>query len=156
MKGAFDCDTAIDSTSGIFEVEFGISADGFPVARVKDFAFAMLRGRDSRHHLATGWNTAQPLEQWRRSDFYGLSGELTDEAAFRSRVFEQAEHCQEREALGRVELPARSQTLWGPSQTTTRYADGVVGYSTASHGGFYLSAERNRIVHLLLRAEGGW
>jgi hypothetical protein len=37
----------------------------------------------------------------------------------------------------------------------TVYIDGIVSHSTAGHGGFKLSDERNRHVHPLLRAEGG-
>ncbi|OYX00522.1 MAG: hypothetical protein B7Z14_08845 [Bosea sp. 32-68-6] len=119
-------------------------------------AFAMLPARDGRHYLATGWRIARPIAEWRRSDFYGHSGELADEGAFRTKVLEQAEHQREMESLGRVELPSRSQTPWGISQGASRYAEGVESHSTASHGGFYLSAERNREVHSLLCAEGGW
>ena len=38
------------------------------------------------------------------------------------------------------------QTPWGPSQSTERIADGVFWYSTASHGGFFLSQERRRAM----------
>jgi hypothetical protein len=34
------------------------------------------------------------------------------------------------------------ETPWGPAQTTKEYAPGIVFYSTASHGGFYLSQVR--------------
>lgn len=83
------------------EVAFGRSADGFPVARVADTAFAMLPACDGRHYLASGWRIGRPMKQWARPDFYGHSGELTDEAAFRARVLENAEHQREKRALGR-------------------------------------------------------
>jgi len=38
----------------------------------------------------------------------------------------------------------------------TLYAEGIERHSTAGHGGFKLSAERNRKVHPVLRAKGGW
>ena len=47
-------------------------------------------------------------------------------------------------ALGRREVSSRVHTPWGTSQGATVYADGVVFHSTAGHGGFHLSPERNR------------
>lgn len=156
MKSAFDCDTATGSAPENPKVEFGRSSEGFPVARVGDSAFAMLSARDGRHYLATGWRLARPLAQWRRSDFYGHSGSLENEAAFRAKVLEHAEHLRDKRALGRTEIRSRSQTPWGVSQSATVYAEGIESHSTAGHGGFKLSTERNRMVHPLLRAEGGW
>ena len=137
-------------------VEFGRCSEGFPVARVGDNAFAMLPGRDGRHYLASGWRISRPLAVWRRSDFYGHGGELSDEAAFRARVAENAEHQRERKALGRREAHSRARTPWGTSQRATIYAEGVICHSTAGHGGFHLSAERNRKVHPMLRVNGGF
>ncbi len=148
--------TEANDTSRYPEVSFGRSADGFPVARLHDTAFAMLPSREGRHYLATGWKIARPFAEWRRSDFYGHSGELADEAAFRARVIENAEHQRERQALGRCEIFTRVHTPWGMSQHTIVYAEGVECHSTAGHGGFKLSAERNRKVHPMLRSAGGW
>ncbi len=138
------------------EVEFGRSADGFAVARVVNSALATLPGRDGGHYLAYGWKIGRPIAEWRRADFYGHSGDLADENAFRAKVAESAEHQRERKALGRVEDYSRAHTPWGASQSATVYADGVVSRSTAGHGGFKLSAERNRHVHPMLRSRGGW
>ena len=143
-------------TPDILEVEFGRSADGFPVARVDDVAFAMLPAAGNRHFLANSWKLHTLLSEWRRSDFYSHAGELADEDAFRAKVMEHAEHRRERAALGRVETFSRASTPWGVSQGATVYADGVQSHSTAGHGGFKLSAERNRRVHPTLRARGGW
>lgn len=156
MTRALACDNAIDVASGLPEVEFGMSANGSPVARVGDTAFAMVPRRDGGHYLATGWKIDRPLDEWRRSDFYRHSGDLADEAAFRARVCEHAEHQRETEALGRVAIQSRAHTTWGKSQGVTRYADGVECHSTAGHGGFKLSGERNGRVHPLLRLEDGW
>ncbi|MBN9491078.1 MULTISPECIES: DUF7007 domain-containing protein [Pannonibacter] len=138
------------------EVAFGISADGYAVGRVGDNAFAMLPGRDGRHYLASGWRISRPLAEWRRDDFYGHSGEIADEAAFRLRVQENAEHQRECHVLGRRKIASRLPTPWGTSQGATVYAEGVECHSTAGHGGFKLSAERNRKVHTLLRVAGGF
>ena len=156
MTGAFTCDTALDAAHGLLGVEFGMAIDNVLVARVGDTAFAMLPGRDGRHYLASGWKGDQPLAEWRRSDFHGHSGDLADEAAFRATVYKHAEHQREKKAFGRVEIHSRAQTPWGVSQGATRYAEGIECHSTAAHGGFKLSAERNGQVHRLLRAKGGW
>lgn len=138
------------------DVAFGRSADGLLVALVGETAFAMVPARDGRHFLVMGWRTSRPMGEWTRGDFYGHSGELADEAAFRNAVLENAEHQRERRLLGRIEQYSRAHTPWGISQGSTVYAEGVASYSTASHGGFKLSAERNRIVHSMLRSKGGW
>ena len=148
--------TVTDSNPGLPEVEFGCSSDGYLVARVGDTAFAMLPGRDARHYLATSWRINRPMAEWKRSDFYGHSGELADEAAFRTKVVENAEHQREKFALGRRDAGCNANTPWGPSQGVTVYAEGVVCHSAAGHGGFHLSAERNRKVNPVLRARGGW
>jgi hypothetical protein len=138
------------------EVAFGRSMEGFAVARVGDNAFAMIPGRDGRHYLAAAWRLPRPLDQWVRADFYGHSGELADDAAFQARVLENADHHRERRALGRRGIHSRAYTPWGTSQGATVYADGVTVHSTAGHGGFHLSAERNGRVNPSLRARDGW
>ena len=143
-------------SSEILEVEFGRSADGLPVARVGDVAFAMLPAAGNRFFLANGWKLHSLLSEWRRSDFYGHAGELADEDAFRAKVAEHVDHRRERAAFGRVETFSRVSTPWGVSQGATIYADGVESHFTAGHGGFKLSAERNRRVHPMLRGRGGW
>jgi hypothetical protein len=142
--------------AGLPEVSFGRSADGLLAALVGDTAFAMATARDGRHYLVTAWRIARPMAEWTRDDFYGHSGDLADEAAFRAHVHENAHHQRERKMLGRVEDYSRVHTPWGASQAATVYAEGVTSYSTAGHGGFKLSAERNRKVHPMLRAKGGW
>lgn len=144
------------SISALRGVEFGRSADGLLVARVGDTAFAMVPGRDDQHYLATGWRLARPLAQWTRSDFYGYAGALADDASFRARVVENAQHQQQRAALGRSEIFSRANTPWGVSQGATRYAEGVVSHSTAGHGGFELSPERNARIHPSLRTTDGF
>ncbi|WGR90714.1 hypothetical protein MTX26_35340 (plasmid) [Bradyrhizobium sp. ISRA443] len=141
---------------GLPGVSFGRSADGLLVALVGDSAFAMAPARDGRHYLATAWRISRPMDEWRRGDFYGHSGVLADEAAFRARVLESAEHQRECKMFGRVEAHSHVHTPWGASQGATVYAKGVTSHSTAGHGGFKLSAERNGKVHPILRAKDGW
>jgi len=156
MTGSRSPDCARDRAPVPPAILFGRSAEGFPIAQVGETAFAMLPARDGQHYLATAWRLARPLAEWRRSDFYGNSGRLPDETAFRARVLENAEHQRERAALGRIEIHSRIHTPWGVTQGATVYADGVQFHSTAGHGGIKLSAERNRKVHPMLRAKGGW
>lgn len=143
-------------TSGFPEVEFGHTADGMFAARVADNAFAMAPGRDGSHYLVTAWRIDRPITEWKRGDFYGHNGDIANEAAFRARVLENAEHQREKKALGRREIHFAAYTPWGPSQGATVYAEGITCHSTAGHGGFHLSAERNRKVHPSLRANRGW
>jgi hypothetical protein len=144
-----------DEAPGYPGVSFGRSADGLLAALVGEHALAMTPARDGRHYLVTGWRIRRPMAEWTRSDFYGHSGELADEAEFRARVLEQAEHQREKIVLGRREERSTASTPWGPSQGATVYADGVIFHSTAGHCGFLLSPERNRKVHPTLRVSGG-
>lgn len=145
-----------DITPGTPGVSFGRSADGMLVALVGDHAFAMAPARDGRHYLVTGWRIRRPMAEWTRDDFYSHGGELANEEAFRAKVLEQAEHQRETAALGRQEVRSSAHTPWGPSQGATVYADGIIFHSTAGHGGFHLSPERNATVHPMLRAANGF
>lgn len=71
-------------------------------------------------------------------------------------MIENAEHQSEPRALGRRERFTRVHTPWGPSQRTTVYAEGVECHTTSGHGGFKLSATRNRDVHPQLRSKDGF
>lgn len=135
---------------------FGHSGDGILVALVDDNAYAMMPGRHGKHYFASGWRIARPMAEWTRSDFYGHGGDLADESAFRSKVREHAQHIEERRRLGLRDIPGGAHTPWGPSQGGTVYTEGITSHSTAGHGGFKLSADRNRHVHPMLRAAGGW
>lgn len=144
------------SSSDSSGVEFGRSADGMPVARVGDLVFAMVPARDGRSFLASAWRVSRPLSDLKRDDFYSHHGSVADEAAFRERMVEQAEHSDELRVLARQSVRMNCSTPWGSSQGATVYADGIVSHTAAGHGGFKLSAARNATVHLTLRADGGW
>ncbi len=137
-------------------ITFARSDEGLLVAKVGDSAFALLPGSDGRFFLASAWRLHRPMEEWKRSEFYGHGGDLEDETAFRARVAENAEHQRQRTALARREVSSRASTPWGPSQHATIYADGVICHSTASHGGFHLDAGHNAKVHPGLRTPGAW
>lgn len=144
------------TTPAIPGVEFGRGADGLLVARVGDHAFAMVPGRKGGHFLSTAWRLSRPIAEWTQADFYGLSGVLADEQAFRTHIAEHALHQQQRAALGRRQTVSHAYTPWGPSQGATVYADGILCHSTAGHGGFQLTPDRNALVHPTLRAADGF
>ena len=110
-------------------VEFGVSADGFPVARIANTLLAMLSARDGASFLASAWRLTRSLPELTREDFHGHEGRLRDEA---------------------------TSTPWGPSQLATIYAEGIVLHMTAGHGVFHLSAERNLRVLPMLRKSSPW
>ncbi|MET4213878.1 hypothetical protein [Bradyrhizobium sp. LA2.1] len=142
--------------AGFPAVSFGHSADGLAVALVDETAFAMAPARDGKHYLVTAWRIPRPMNEWTRGDFYGHFGELADEAAFRARMVEQAEHSRELKTLCRRVTRIPCYTPWGTSQGTTVYAEGVICHSTAGHGGFHLTPERNAQVHPILRSDDGY
>lgn len=156
MTAPRTCDQANHPTPAAAGVLFTRTHDGLLVAKVRDNAFAMMPARNDRYYLASAWRLSRPMEEWSRGDFYGHGGELADEAAFRARVHENAEHQRQRAALGRREIRSGANTPWGASQCVTVYADGVLSHSTAGHGGFHLDAAHNAKVHPALRARGGW
>jgi len=143
-------------TPDLSGVEFATSAEGFPVARVDDTAYAMLPGRDGTHHLAAAWFVRRPLHELVQGDFNGFHGALADEATFRAKMAEKAEHIREKRALGRREIHSRASTPWGPSQGATVFAEGIACHSTAGHGGFQLAGDRNAKVDPRLRNSNGW
>lgn len=136
--------------------EFGTGAEGFPVARIGDIVLALLSTRDGGFFLASAWRVSKPLAELRRDHFYGHDGRVDDEAAFRDRVIETCSHMNELSTLSRVQTQVAASTPWGGSQFATIYADGIIKHSTAGHGGFHLSSDRNRQVDPMVRAEGGW
>ncbi|MBW9075588.1 DUF7007 domain-containing protein [Agrobacterium deltaense] len=148
-------DKTIASTREYSWVEFGVSADGFPVARIGDITLAMLPLPEGGGFLASAWRANRPLCDLTRADFYSHQGRLTNEAAFRSCVLETAEHKRELAQLNRIQTRMSCSTPWGASQIATIYADGIVSHMTASHGGFMLSQDRNAQVHPTLRSTDG-
>lgn len=137
-------------------IEYGRSSEGFPVARLDDLLLAMLPRGSGGWYLASAWRLTRPLCELTRAEFYGHDGELADEAAFRARVLETADHRRELSRLQRIQTRMACSTPWGASQLATIYAKGIVVHMTAGHGGFRLSAERNTRVMPALRIASGW
>ncbi|MDP2119563.1 MAG: hypothetical protein Q8K28_06640 [Hoeflea sp.] len=140
-----------------YDVTFGVSADGFPVARLDDTTLAMVPTTDgSAAFLASAWRLTRPLSDLKRQDFFGHDGRLKGEAEFRTRVFETARHKAELAGLRREQSRISRSTPWGASQHATIYANGIVFHTTSGHGGFHLSAARNVKVLSTLRNASGW
>lgn len=67
-----------------------------------------------------------------------------------------ATHAEELQKLGRSAVKAGIGTPWGLAQTADRYGEGIIYYSTSSHGGFRVDDDRNRVLHPLYRNADGW
>lgn len=155
MTGALKSSSATP-TPDLSGVEFATSADGIPVARIDDLVLAMVMSPSGFAFLASAAFVRRPLAELTRADFIGHDGRLADEAEFRARAAETAGHKRDLAALNRVQTRMSASTPWGGSQLAVIYADGVVAHSTAGHGGFHLSADRNSKVHSLLRKDTPW
>ncbi|SEI19455.1 hypothetical protein SAMN05216228_104624 [Rhizobium tibeticum] len=138
------------------DVEFGVSADGFPVARIGETLLGLISNGSDNLFLASAWRITKPLAEVRRHHFYRHDGRVADEAAFRLRAIETAEHLRELTALSRMQTRMSASTPWGGSQLATIYAEGVVSHSTSGHGGFHLSPDRNLQVDASVRSASGW
>ena len=57
---------------------------------------------------------------------------------------------------GSADVQVGSQTPWGEADQVEDIAPGIVRVYTASHGGYKLSAQRNRKVPAPFRQQGGW
>lgn len=137
-------------------VEFGASTDGMPVARIDDLVLAMVTSPSGFAFLARAVAVRRPLAELTRADFFGHDGRVANEAEFRMRVAETAGHKHDLAKLNRVQTRMSASTPWGGSQMAVVYAEGVIAHSTAGHGGFHLSADRNAKVHSLLRKDTPW
>lgn len=144
------------STPDLSGVEFATSADGLPVARIDDLVLAMVTAPSGFAFLASAVFVRRPLSELTRADFIGHDGRVADEAEFRGRVAETAGHKRDLAKSNRVRTRMSASTPWGASQMAVIYADGVIAHSTAGHGGFHLSADRNGKVHPLLRKDTPW
>lgn len=137
--------------------EYGTTSDGLMAARVDYLALIAIPSRDGQgYRVATALTGSKPICQWSASDGLGSDGHVADEAGFRAQVEDCLLHFRQRDALGRTRIHLPVPTPWGPSQSATRYAEGIVCHETASHGGFHLDKERNTAMHPALRLSAGW
>ncbi|NYJ14762.1 hypothetical protein GGI64_005860 [Rhizobium leguminosarum] len=105
------------STPEDLGVEFARAADDMAVARIGDLVFAMVPAGGGQYLLASAWRVSRPLAALKRDDFYSHHGAVADEAAFRDRMIEQAEHSRELGLLSRQSVRMTCSTPWGASQS---------------------------------------
>jgi hypothetical protein len=87
--------------SAAHSVEFGTSADGFPVARIGEILLGLISNESGDVFLASAWRFTKPLSEARLRHFYRHDGRVDNEAAFRLRAIEPAEHMAELEVRPR-------------------------------------------------------
>ncbi|MGO7758348.1 hypothetical protein ACC761_14915 [Rhizobium ruizarguesonis] len=133
---------------------YGKTRDGLCAALVGEQAFAMIPS-EAGYHLVKAWGLKRPIEDWTIADFHDGRTDLVDEVSFRRTVDEWATHVSQLANLNRRTVSLRISTPWGQSQHAVVYTDGIVAHSTASHGGFLLSPDRNRLVASRLRLADG-
>ncbi|CAH0496414.1 hypothetical protein [Novosphingobium sp. CECT 9465] len=134
---------------------YGRTADGLLAARIGDIACIAVPVYGGLR-LATAWQLAKPLDQWRAGDALASEGIVADDTAFRAHVEDVAHHQRQLSRLSRPRLTTSCRTPWGATQQATVYAEGIVFHATASHGGFKLSRARLAQIDPLLRVENGW
>lgn len=135
-------------------VTFRQTKDGDLAARVAHLTFALVPTRNGELQMMSRYPAKNP-EDCDRADFSPGGHAATDEANFRREVEEFALHHHEKSMLGRQAAPNAS-TPWGPSQTATCYYEGIISYSTAGHGGFYVASDLNELIDAAWRERDGW
>lgn len=130
--------------------------DGYPAVRVRHLCFALATQRD-----VPGIFSLYPARRVEMTDLseYHFDGNAShqaecSEAGMLAHAQRLEDHYAEVEKLNRRKVPNR-HTPWGMSQDAEEYADGIVSVSTASHGGFLLSQEKNELIHPCWRNEAG-
>ncbi|WP_447763448.1 DUF7007 domain-containing protein [Sphingopyxis panaciterrae] len=137
------------------DAEFGTSADGLMAARIAYLAFIAIPSSGG-FRIATAYRPTDPLAEMTANNAYGCEAMVADEAGFRAHVGDALANFRQIEALGRRALDGPAWTPWGASQTATCYAEGIICYTTASHGGFALDEDRNARLPAPLRLADGW
>lgn len=137
---------------------FARTSAGLLAAEVEDLAWLAVP-LEAGIRIAGTWRPARPLAEWTPADFHASEGIVADEAAFRAHVEAIAGHRRQLPALGRVriDIPANPpETPWGWPDHITRYAEGILSYSTPSHSGFHVDEARRAMMHAALRNADGW
>lgn len=137
------------------QAEYGTTSDGHMAARIDYLGLIALPEGDG-YRVSTAGSSSRPIASWSAKDAFGRDGIVPDEAGFRSHVEAWLLHFRQRAAFGRERISGSVHTPWGPSQVATRYAEGIICYDTASHGGFHLDEIRNALLHPALRWDDGW
>lgn len=127
------------------KIDISRTKDGHPAVKVRHLTFAMLPGRVSQFAIFSRYPARNP-EECVAADFTSYDRQVDSEADFIAHVQEIADHYDEVSRLGRTKLDGVIPSIWGPSQTREEYYPGIETVTTASHGGFILSAEMNELV----------
>jgi hypothetical protein len=143
--------SALEPIAGIF----ARTAENVLAARVDDLAWLAVPV-DGGIKIATAWRLDKPLPEWTRTDFHSADGVVADEGAFQAHVQVIAEHRRQSAALKRGNIALKVETPWGWPDHSVRYAEGIASYSTPSHGGFHVDAERLATMPAALRNGDGW
>lgn len=134
---------------------FARTTEDLLAARVEDLSWLAVPV-DGGIKIASAWRLTKPLPQWTPMDFDGAEGIVADEATFRSHVQAVACHRCQLATLGRTSVDSQVATPWGLPNRCVRYAEGVLSYSTPSHGGFHVDRERLAAMPAVLRNKDGW
>lgn len=134
---------------------FARTAAGLLAACVEDLAWLAVPV-EGGIRIASAWRLTKPLSQWTPSDFHGAEGVVADEDGFRAHVAAIAEHRRQLPALSRMAVECSVETPWGFPDASVRYAEGIICYSTPSHGGFHIDEERLASMPAALRNDDGW
>jgi hypothetical protein len=134
---------------------FARTAEGLLAARVDNIAWLAVPV-DGGIRIASAWRLTKPLSQWTPVDFHGAEGVVANEDGFRAHVERIAEHRRQLPALARETGDLGIETPWGRPDHAVRYAEGIICYSTPSHGGFHVDAERSAVMPAALRNADGW
>ncbi|MBJ7500895.1 MAG: hypothetical protein JHC57_14175 [Sphingopyxis sp.] len=138
----------------MIEAHYGTTADGLLAARIDCLVYVAVPVKGG-FRIATAYRPVRPLEEVTKDCAYGCEAVVADDAGFRSHIDGVLDDAREREALNRRQTDMAPWTPWGPSQSATRYAEGIICYTTAGHGGFILDPERNALVSPALRLPDG-
>lgn len=136
------------------QVETELTSDGYVAARAGEMIYIMLPARND-FRIARRYGK-QDISTLTEAHFSGHGGNVANEDEFKAYVGEIREHLRQKEELGRVRSSANTRTPWGAAQSKVVYADGIISYETASHGGFKVHARYNREIPAPYRNENGW
>ena len=141
--------------SGTIAATFGRTSEGLLAGAVFDDVW-LAEPVPAGIKLVRSWRLSKPMAEWTSGDFHSSDGIVADEMAFVDFVIRYAVHRSQLAALGREIIEERRYTPWGWPDHARRYGEGVIFYSTPSHGGFHLDAERNAAVPDCLRNVDGF
>lgn len=143
--------SAPDPVAGIF----ARTAEGLLAAHVEDLAWLAVPV-EGGIKIATARRLAKPSPEWTSADFHGAEGVVAGEAAFRVHVEAIAKHRRQLRERRRETVDIGIETPWGWPDHCVRYAEGILSYSTPSHGGFHLDEMRNAAMLDCLRNADGF